>query len=92
MILGKLKLKIATVITVHRSAGKIETKDRRGREGGIAIFSELKIADFPGLCVASLRASFFLCTILLLIIGRPLKSFNCHLLLLIFEGLKPTRN
>ena len=49
--MGKLKLKIATVLTEHRSAGKIETKDRRGREGG----SELKIADFPGLCVASLR-------------------------------------
>ncbi len=29
--------------------------DRRGREGGMAIFSELKIADFPGLCVASLN-------------------------------------
>ncbi len=33
LILGKLKLKIATVVTGHRSAGKIETKDRRGREG-----------------------------------------------------------
>ncbi len=42
-------------MTRHRSAGKIETKDRRGREGGMAIFSELKIAHFPGLCVASLR-------------------------------------
>ncbi len=40
-------------MTGHRSAGKIETKDKRGREGGMAIFSELKIADFPGLCVAS---------------------------------------
>ncbi len=54
MILGKLNLKIATVVTGHPSARKIETKDRRGREGGTAIFSELKIADFPGLCVASL--------------------------------------
>ncbi len=45
--MGKLKLKIATVMTEHRSAGKIETKGRRGREGGMAIFSELKIADFP---------------------------------------------
>ena len=52
--MGKLKLKIATVVTEHRSAGKIETKDRREREGGMAIFSELKIVDFPGLCVASL--------------------------------------
>ena len=44
-------------MTVHRSAGKIETKDRRRREGGMAIFSELlKIADFLGLCVASLKA------------------------------------
>ena len=34
---------------------EIQTKDRRGREGGTAIFSELKIAGFPGLCVASLR-------------------------------------
>ena len=33
MILGELKLKIATVVTDHWSAGKIETKDRRGREG-----------------------------------------------------------
>ena len=41
--MGKLKLKIATVVTGHPSAGKIETKDRRGREGGMAIFSELKI-------------------------------------------------
>ncbi len=53
--MGKLKLKIATIVTRHRSGGKIETKDRRGSEGGMAIFSELKIADFPGLCVASLR-------------------------------------
>ncbi len=52
--MGKLKLKIATVATGHPSAGKIETKDRRGREGGMAIFSELKIADFPRLCVAFL--------------------------------------
>ncbi len=52
--MGKLKLKIATVVTGHRSAEKIETKYRRGREGGMAIFSELKIVDFPGLCVASL--------------------------------------
>ena len=37
-----------------KTYGKIETKDRREREGGIAIFSELKTADFPGLCVASL--------------------------------------
>ncbi len=50
----KLKLKIATVVTGHPSTGKIETKDRWGREGGMAIFSKLKIADFPGLCVASL--------------------------------------
>ncbi len=35
--------------------GKIETKDSRGREGGMAIFSELKIADFPKLCGASLN-------------------------------------
>ncbi len=34
--------------------GKIETKDSRGGEGGKAIFSELKIADFPKLCGASL--------------------------------------
>ncbi len=54
-IYGKLKLKIATVVTGHRTAGKNETTDRRGRAGGRAIFSELKIADFPGLCVASLR-------------------------------------
>ncbi len=53
--MGKSKVKIANVVTRHRSAGKIETKDRRGREGAIAIFSGLKIADFPGLCVASLR-------------------------------------
>ncbi len=57
--MGKLKLKIATVVTGHPSAGKIETKDRREREGGMVIFSELKIADFPGLCVASLRSSSF---------------------------------
>ena len=39
---------------VSKSVGwEIQTKDRRGREGGTAIFSELKIADFPGLCVAS---------------------------------------
>ncbi len=44
-------------MTGQRSAGKIETKDRRGREEGVAIFSELKIADFPGLCVASVRKS-----------------------------------
>ena len=50
---------IATFMTGHRSAGKIETKDRRGREGGIAIFSELKIADFSGLCVASLKGIYF---------------------------------
>ncbi len=31
---------------------KIQTKDRRGREVATAIFSELKIADFSGLCVA----------------------------------------
>ncbi len=37
--MGKLKLKIATTVTGHRSYGKIETKDRRGREGGMAIFS-----------------------------------------------------
>ncbi len=43
-------------MTGHRSAGKIETEYRRG-EGGMAIFSELKIADFPGLCVASLKQS-----------------------------------
>ncbi len=55
--MGKLKLKIATVVTGHPSARKIEIKDRRGREGGTAIFSELKIADFPGLCVASLTVS-----------------------------------
>ena len=54
--MGKLKLKIATVVTGHWSAGKIDTKDRRGREGGMAISSELKIADFPGLGVASLRS------------------------------------
>ena len=42
--MGKLKLKIATVVTEHRSAGKIEAKDRMRREGGM---------DFPGLCVAS---------------------------------------
>ncbi len=59
MILGKLKLKIATVVTGHWSAGKIETTDARGREGGMAIFSELKIADFSGLCVASLRSHRF---------------------------------
>ncbi len=53
MNLGKLKLNIATVVTEHRSVGKIETKDRRGR-GDMAICGELKIADFPGLCVASL--------------------------------------
>ncbi len=52
--MGKSKLKIATVVTGHWSAGKIEAKDRRRREGGITIFSELKIADFPGLCVAPL--------------------------------------
>ncbi len=52
--MGKLKLKIATLETGHRSVGKIETNDRRGRDGGMAIFSELKIADFPELCVASL--------------------------------------
>ena len=28
---------LATVVTGHRSAGEIETKDRRGREGGMAI-------------------------------------------------------
>ena len=27
---------------------EIQTKDRKGREGGMTIFSELKIADFPG--------------------------------------------
>ncbi len=51
---GGLGLKIATLLTGHRSAGKIETKDRKGREGFMAIFSELKIAGFPGLCVVSL--------------------------------------
>ncbi len=54
--MGKLKLKIANVVTEHRSAGKIETKDRRWEGGGMAIFSELKIADFLGLCAASLRS------------------------------------
>ena len=52
---GKIETKIETVVTGHPSTGKIETKDRRGREGGMAIFSKLKIADFPGFCVASLR-------------------------------------
>ena len=41
--------------------GKIETKDSRGREGGMAIFSELKIADFPKLCGASLKKMSLLC-------------------------------
>ena len=50
-----MKLKIATVVTGYPSTGKIETKDRMGREGGMAICSELKIADFPGLCVGPLR-------------------------------------
>ena len=59
MILGKLKLKIATFGTGHQSAGKIETTDRRGREGGMAISSGLKIADFPGHCVASLNLMLF---------------------------------
>ncbi len=45
--MGKKKLKMVTVVTEHWSSGKIETKDRRGREGGMAIFNELKIADFP---------------------------------------------
>ena len=44
MILGKLKLKIATDVTGHRKA----------EGGGMAIFSKQKIADFPGLCVTSL--------------------------------------
>ena len=48
LLLGKLKLKIVNVVTGHRSAGKIETKDIRGREGGMA--------DFQGLCVASLNS------------------------------------
>ena len=53
--MGKLELKIATVVTGYRSAGKIETiKIESWREGVMAIFSELKIADFPGPCVASL--------------------------------------
>ncbi len=30
------------------------TKVRRERKWGMAIFSEIKIVDFPGLCVASL--------------------------------------
>ncbi len=55
--MGKFKLKIATIVTGHRSSGKIETKDRRRREGGMAIFSEQKIADSPGLCVASLTSA-----------------------------------
>ncbi len=33
--------------------GKLRLKIE-GEGGGMAIFSELKIADFPGLCVASL--------------------------------------
>ena len=37
--------------------GKIETKDSRGGEGGKAIFSELKIADFPELCGAPLNGT-----------------------------------
>ena len=56
--MGELKLKIGTVVTEHWSAGKIETRDRRGREGGMTIFSELKIVDFPRLCVASLKLHF----------------------------------
>ena len=54
LIWGKLKLEIATIRNRHRSAGKIETKDSKGEGGGMAIFSGLKIADFLGLCVASL--------------------------------------
>ena len=32
---------------IFRKIGKFDTKDRREREGP-AIFSELKMADFPG--------------------------------------------
>ncbi len=53
---------INTVICVVRNRdiiwlGKIKTKDSRGGRGGTAIFSELKIADFPKLCGASLSGS-----------------------------------
>ena len=45
---------IHTAVLGPYLVGKFGTKDRRGGEGGTAIFSELKIADFPGLWVASL--------------------------------------
>ena len=53
--MGKLRLKIANTKRPTSVGWEIQTKDRRGREGGTGIFSELKIADFLGLCVASLR-------------------------------------
>ena len=46
---------IHTAVLGPYLVGKFGTKDRRGGEGGTAIFSELKIADFPKLCGASLR-------------------------------------
>ncbi len=54
MVLGKVRLKIANKKRPTSVGWEIQTEDRRGKEGGTAIFSELKIADFPGLCVASL--------------------------------------
>ena len=56
MVLGKSRLKIANKKPPTSVGWEIQTKDRRRREGDTAIFSELKIADFPGLCVASHRS------------------------------------
>ena len=52
---GKIETKDSNIFAAHPAPmWEIQTTDRRG-EGGPAIFSELKKADFPGLCVASLR-------------------------------------
>ncbi len=64
-------------MTGHRLAGKIETKDRRGREGVIAIFRKVKIADFPGLCVASLRALYVLPLIKIKVVGQSDQPREC---------------
>ncbi len=50
-------------ICQHRSVGKFRLKIKGGGRGVcvLTIFSEIKISDFPGLCVADLRgpSSFF---------------------------------
>ena len=44
---GGVQSDFEKIETKDRCFGKIRTKDREMGEGGKAIFSELKIADFP---------------------------------------------